>query len=179
MTPPPFDTALARVDYGFPWDRLVTAFKFHGALDLAPALAALMLDVHVHATAERPDLIVPVPLAAKRLRERGANQAWELARRLARHLGIAADPLLLLRIRETAHQLDLQPEARIGNVRGAFAIEPRRRHEVRGRSIAVVDDVMTTGSTLAETARVLHDAGAASVAVWVLARTPSRQARGV
>ena len=113
-----------------------------------------------------------MPLSAARLRERGYNQAWELARRVARSLDVAAEAQLLLRVRETAHQLDLPPAARSGNVRGAFAVEPRRRAEVAGRRVAIVDDVMTTGSTAAELADVLKQAGAAHVDVWVVARTP-------
>jgi ComF family protein len=173
--PPDFDAARARVDYGFPWDRLIASFKFHGALDLAPVLARAIVETArgpIGATPESQPLIVPVPLSDARLRERGYNQAWELARRVARSLDTRADARLLLRIRDTPHQLDLPPEARAGNVRGAFAVEPRRRDELRGRAVAVVDDVMTTGSTVAEIARVLKQAGAARVEVWVVARTP-------
>ena len=115
---------------------------------------------------------MPVPLAPARLRARGYNQAWELARRVASALGIAADPSLLLRLRETVHQLALPPLARAGNVAGAFAVEPRRRGELAGRHVAIVDDVMTTGSTAAEIARVLRQAGASTIEIWVLARTP-------
>lgn len=170
--PPAFDAALACVDYGAPWDRLITAFKFHDALELAPVLArAIAGEARRHDDA-LPQLVLPVPLAASRLRERGYNQAWEVARRAAKQLGIAADAALLLRIRDTAHQLALPPPARSGNVRGAFAIEPLRRAEVAGRRIAVVDDVMTTGSTAGEIAAVLRQAGAAHIAIWVFARTP-------
>jgi ComF family protein len=171
--PPDFDTAFARVDYGFPWDRLIAAFKFHGALDLAPVLAAAIVEARRGAAKpELPWLIVPVPLSEARLRERGYNQAWELARRVARRIDGRADARLVLRIRDTPHQLTLPPDARAGNVRGAFAVEPRRIAELRGRAVAVVDDVMTTGSTVAEIARVLKQAGAARVEVWVVARTP-------
>ena len=175
--PPPFDAAFARVDYAYPWDSLIPAFKFHAALDLAPVFAEAIVEAIVEACAgrdagEAPAVVVPVPLSAARLRERGYNQAWELARRIARRLRCAADAHLLLRIRDTPHQLALPPEERAGNVRGAFAVEPRRLGEVRGRTIAVVDDVMTTGSTLAEIARVLKGAGAERVEAWVFARTP-------
>ncbi|MEO8312341.1 MAG: phosphoribosyltransferase family protein [Caldimonas sp.] len=170
--PPLFDAALAAVDYRPPWDRLVSAFKFHGALDLAPVFAAAIVDAERRRAAPRPSLVVPVPLAAARWRERGYNQAWELARRVARRLAIAAEPDLLLRLRETSHQLALPLADRAGNVGGAFAVEPRRRAELVGRHVAIVDDVMTTGSTAAELARVVRQAGAATVEIWVLARTP-------
>jgi ComF family protein len=171
-TPPTFDGALAAVDYRPPWDRLVTAFKFHGALDLAAVFASAIVGAEQQRAAPRPELLLPVPLAAARLRERGYNQAWELARRVARRIGVAAEPELLLRLRETAHQLALPLADRAGNVRGAFAVEPRRRAELAGRHVAVVDDVMTTASTAAEIAAVLRQAGAAKVEIWVLARTP-------
>ena len=170
---PPFDAVLAAVSYAPPWDRLIAAFKFHDALDLAPTFADLLLVAHaVTSHVPAPSLLVPVPLGAARLRERGYNQAWEIARRLARRLHVRADANLLLRVRETPHQLALAPERRAANVRGAFAIEPLRLAEVRGRAVTVVDDVMTTGATVAEVARVLRQAGAARIDVWVVARTP-------
>ncbi|HEX2540848.1 MAG TPA: ComF family protein [Caldimonas sp.] len=170
-TPPAFDAAIAWADYAAPWDRLVTDLKFHAALDLAPVFATALVAAAVSAGAAAPSLLLPVPLAAARLRERGYNQAWELARRVGRRLGIRADAGLLLRLRETSHQLSLPPAERLGNVRGAFAVEPGRRCELAGRSVALIDDVMTTGSTAAEIAAVLKQAGAAHVAVWVVART--------
>jgi ComF family protein len=174
--PPAFDAAIARVDYGFPWDRLIAAFKFHGALDLAPVLAQAIAEARRPSSEERASpLLVPVPLSRERLRERGYNQAWELARRVARRIEGRADAGLVLRIRDTPHQLALPPDERAGNVQGAFAIEPRRRAEVHGRAFAVVDDVMTTGSTLGEIAGVLKQAGAARVEAWVVARTPRPQ----
>ena len=166
--PPPFDAALACFDSHAPWDRLVTVVKFHSAIELTPFVAGAL----IAAERRRPDLVAPLPLAAGRLRERGYNQAWVLARRVARTLRLVADADLPLRMRETAHQLDLPPASRESNVRGAFAIEPRRRAEIAGRRIAGVDDVMTTASTAAEIASVLKQARAAHVDIWVLARTP-------
>ena len=171
--PPPFDAAFSRVDYSFPWDRLIPAFKFHAALDLAPVFAEAIVEARAGgAAALGKVLVVPVPLSDARLRERGYNQAWELARRAARRFGCAADASLLLRVRDTPHQIALPPGERAGNVRGAFAVDPRRLGEVRERVIAIVDDVMTTGSTVAEIARTLKQAGATRVEVWVVARTP-------
>ena len=171
--PPPFDAAFARVDYAYPWDRLIPAFKFRDALDLAPVFAEAIVEACAGREREAtPPLVVAVPLSDARLRERGYNQAWQLARRVAPKLGGIAERSLLLRIRDTPHQIALPPGERAGNVRGAFAVEPRRIGDVRGRAVALVDDVMTTGSTAAEIARVLKQAGAARVEVWVVARTP-------
>jgi ComF family protein len=164
---------VAAVDYGYPWSALVARFKFHAALDLAPAIAACLCDAIGHQAApDRSVLVLPVPLSAERLRERGYNQAWELARRVASRRWLQADPRLLLRIRDTPHQLALPPDSREGNVRDAFAVEPRRRAALHGRSVALVDDVMTTGATAAACSRALLQAGAADVQVWAFARTP-------
>lgn len=170
--PPPFARTLAGVDYVHPWDRLITHFKFHDALDLAPALTQRLLARFDAAQIPAPTLLLPVPLSRARLRVRGYNQAWELARRLGRALHCPAEPDLLLRVKDTPHQLALAPQQRAANVRGAFAIEPRRLAGVRGCRVALVDDVMTTGATAAEISRVLLRAGAAEVSVWVIARTP-------
>jgi ComF family protein len=175
--PPPFARTLAAVDYDHPWDGLITHFKFHGALDLAPALTRRLLAAFERSDTPAPTLLLPVPLSAERLRERGYNQAWELARRLGRALRCEADAHLLLRVKDTPHQLACPPEQRAGNVRAAFAVEPRRLADVRGRSVTVVDDVMTTGATVGEIARVLLQAGASEVAVWVVARTPRHDDR--
>ncbi|MDP1901656.1 MAG: ComF family protein [Rubrivivax sp.] len=169
---PPFEHTVCAVDYGFPWDGLVAAFKFHGRVELAFALAALMARA-VHAAGRpAPHWVLPVPLSPRRLAERGYNQAWELARTLAATLGLRADAGLLLRHGDTAHQADLGRAERQRNLRSAFMVEPRRRTELQGARVALVDDVMTTGATVREAAALLRRAGAAAVDVWVLARTP-------
>lgn len=170
--PPPFEHALAAVDYTPPWPELVARFKFHAALDLAPAFAGLIAQAAQRAAPPWPDLLLPAPLAPARLRERGYNQSWELARRVGTALGLRTEPALLLRVRDTAHQLELPLAQRAANVRDAFAVEPRRRAELAGRRVAVVDDVLTTGETAAAMARALLQSGAAQVQAWVLARTP-------
>ena len=171
-SPPPFERSVAALDYAPPWSELIARFKFQAALDLAPVLAEQVAAAVRHDAASGAELILPVPLSTRRLRERGYNQAWELARRVARERHVPADAHLLLRIKDTPHQLALAPAQRAGNVRAAFAVEPLRRAELVGRRIALVDDVMTTGATAAELARVLLQAGAAQVQVWVVARTP-------
>jgi ComF family protein len=170
--PPPFERAVAAFDYDYPWDGLLAAFKFRAALDLASTLTDQLQEAVAAQGMPAPDLLLPTPLSAARLRERGHNQAWEIARRLAQRLALPARCDLLLRIKDTPHQLSLPQAGRAANVRGAFAVEPARRAELRGRTVAVVDDVMTTGATAAEMTRTLLQAGARGVAVWVLARTP-------
>lgn len=168
--PPPFARAVTAVDYEAPWSALIARFKFHAALELAPLFAQLLQGA---VTEPHDRLVLPAPLSEARLRERGYNQSWELARRLARSLRQPCDARLLLRVRDTPHQIELPLDRRAANVRGAFAVEPRRRAELEGRTVALVDDVLTTGATAAEMSRVLLQAGAARVEVWVFARTPA------
>lgn len=170
--PPAFDAALAGVDYAHPWSQLVTQLKFHDGLGLTRVLVAPLQAACRRREGPGLELVLPVPLSPQRLRQRGYNQAWEVARRLAGALRLRADARLLLRVKDGPHQLSLPPEQRAANVRGAFAVEPLRRAELRGRRIAVVDDVMTTGATFSEIAKVLKAAGAAHVEAWAVARTP-------
>jgi ComF family protein len=170
--PPEFDAARAGLDYTHPWSTLIARFKFHEGLELAEALVTPLHAALQRETSALPDLLLPVPLSRERLRERGYNQAWEATRRLARRLALRCDARLLLRVKDSPHQLDLPPEERAANVRGVFAVEPLRRAELQGLHVAVIDDVMTTGATCAELARVLKQAGAKRVSAWALARTP-------
>lgn len=165
--PPAYDASVAALAYVFPADVLVQALKFRGELALAPVLGGL-LAARLGAAA-RVDAVLPVPLAAARLRARGFNQALEIARVAARATGSALEPLLAGRVRDTAEQAALPLEERARNVRGAF----RCARALGGASVALVDDVMTTGATLDELAATLKRAGAARVVNWVLARTPA------
>ena len=164
--PPHFDATIAALEYRFPADVLVHALKFRGELALAPLLAGLL---EKRITRDPPvHFIVPVPLATRRLRERGYNQALEIARHLtlATHARLASDACE--RARDTPAQIDLPLAERAQNVRGAF----RAPRSLDGATIAVLDDVMTTGATLDEIAGTLKRAGAAHVVNWVIARTP-------
>jgi ComF family protein len=160
---PSYDLTIAALAYAFPADTLVHAFKFRGELALAPLLAELL--ARRIPASERIDMVVPVPLAAERLRGRGYNQAAEVARLLA--LRAPLELFLCERSRDTAAQSDLPWAERRRNVRGAFVC----KRAIPGRSVAVVDDVMTTGATLDELARVLKQAGAIRVVNLVVART--------
>lgn len=171
--PPPFEHAVCAVDYAFPWDRLIADLKYRDRPERATLLAELMLAaVRADTTGTRPDAVLPVPLAPARLADRGCNQAWELARRLARGLGLPAASDWLLRPLDTPQQAVLSRPERLANLRAAFCIDPRRRPALAGRRVALVDDVLTTGATLGAATRELLRAGAAAVDVWVLARTP-------
>ena len=158
------------VDYRAPWDQLIVHFKYHGAVDLAAALGAHLAEAVPAADAATVDLVLPMPLSKQRLAQRGYNQAWEIARRVARRHRREADAQALQRPLDRDPQAGLDRAERRRNLRGVFAVPQPQR--VAGRHVALVDDVMTTGATLAEAAQALHDAGAASVQAWVLARTP-------
>ena len=175
--PPPFACSVAAVDYGYPWSSPIATFKFNAALDLAPALAALLGDAVAAAPQQRPTLLLPVPLSAERLAERGFNQAWELARRIGKRFKIEARSDVLQRLIDTPHLADLPRAHRAARIRGAFGIAPGQGQHLRGRVVALVDDVMTSGATAAEAARVLQAGGASEVQVWVVARTPPPQDR--
>jgi len=175
--PPPLDAVLAAVPYAYPWSTLVTRYKFGGQHGWAGFLAGLMLAAPGAAAAlgslQAGDWLLPLPLSAPRLQARGFNQAWELARALARQSGTLAqaDARLLLRSRDTPPQSRLARAARLANVRGAFQVEPLRAAALRGRRVLLVDDVMTSGASLFAAAEALQGAGAAHITALVLART--------
>jgi ComF family protein len=171
--PPPLDRSIAALDYGFPWDGLLQHFKYHQALELRESLLERLNSALTAAEAEAPDWLLPVPLSDARLGERGYNQAWELARALGRRRGLRCEPEMLLRTRHNDRQAGLPLAERTANVRGVFAVEPGRLAELRGARVAVLDDVMTSGATLFELARVLRQAGVAQLQAWVIARTPA------
>lgn len=174
--PPGFDRAFAGFRYAWPLDGLVTRFKFGGDLAAGRTLARLLAERVREADLPRPDLLVPVPLHDGRLRQRGHDQALELARDLGRALQLPVAGGLLRRTRATLAQTDLDAPGRRRNVRGAFAVDPRAgaRHG-GGRALALVDDVMTTGSTLGECAAALRRAGYGPIQAWVVARAPARR----
>jgi ComF family protein len=172
-TPPAFDATWVIADYAEPFDTLAQALKFSAQTGLASWFADKLAQ-HACVAGLEPDLIIPVPLSAQRLAFRGYNQSWEIARPLARHLHVATASTCLRRLRDTAPQTEMNDvRQRRHNVRGAFAIGPYQAQHLSGLHVAVVDDVMTSGATLAEIARVLKQAGVARVSNLVALRTPS------
>ena len=179
--PPAFDAAHAVYLYDFPLDKLIQSFKYGHRLALAPyfggqlaALAASLnasLDASIDAAL--PDVIVPLPLHSERLRQRGFNQALELARPVAQALRRPIDATSCRRTRNTAAQADLAWRERVANVRNAFSCST----DLTGRHVLLIDDVMTTGASLDECARTLKLHGAARVSVLVLARALPRAAQ--
>ncbi|BDU14920.1 ComF family protein [Lysobacter auxotrophicus] len=165
--PPPQHATRSPFLYRTPLDRLLPRAKFHGDLAGLRLLSGLMGDGLVDA--DRPLALVPIPLHRDRLRRRGYDQALELARPLARRLGVPLRDDLLRRVRATAAQSRLDAGARRRNLRGAFEVcagPPLPAH------VALVDDVMTTGATARSAATALLRAGVARVDVWVCARVP-------
>jgi len=166
--PPPWQAAWAPFRYGWPLDRLESRFKF-GA-DLAAGRVLATLWQREPRPPSLPPALLVVPLHRQRLRQRGYNQALELARPLARALGVPLHVDALRRVRPTGAQTERDAADRRRNVRGAFAV---REGTALPAHVALLDDVMTTGATLAEAARVLRRAGVRRVEVWALARAPS------
>ncbi|MDH4479099.1 MAG: phosphoribosyltransferase family protein [Rhodoferax sp.] len=167
-TPPVMDAALTAVAYAFPWSRLVLEFKFAQNPGWARSMALLMRSAPwVEPALERADLVLPIPLSAQRLQERGFNQALLLARALAPD---KTRGQVLLRVRNTAAQSSLPRSERLTNVQHAFAVDPAWQAEVEGKRVVLVDDVMTSGASLGAAAACLRQAGAVHVTSLVFAR---------
>ncbi|TAM44441.1 MAG: ComF family protein [Gammaproteobacteria bacterium] len=165
--PPAFDAAKAAFRYAAPVDRLIQDLKYHRRLTLARVLGRRLADHVAACDVALPDVIVPVPLHAVRLRERGYNQSLEIARVVSQQLKVPVSAHgAVERVRATVSQTKLAPEARARNVRNAFRISG----DFAGQCVALVDDVMTSGHTAAALAKSLKHADASRVSVWVVAR---------
>lgn len=160
---PAFVRTLALFGYGFPVDRLIQGLKYGEDLALAPLLGGLLV---ARLQGGLPDVWLPMPLHANRLKERGFNQAVEIARELSARTCVPMQPGWAARVRDTPPQAGLKREARKKNLRGAFACSGK----VAGLHVGIVDDVMTTGSTLDELAKTLRSSGAREVSCLVVAR---------
>jgi len=171
--PPAFDHVTAPWRFAFPVDSLITRFKHQSSWPFGRLLAEHLAHHLQHAFDEglpRPQALLPVPLARKRLRQRGFNQARMLADWLSPVLQIPVHDDLLQRVQDTLPQQQLDAKTRRRNLRQAFSLADARA--VHGRHMAIVDDVFTTGATAEALARLLKTAGAARVDIYCLARTP-------
>jgi len=161
---PDYDLTIAPLAYRDDVRRLIIELKFQGKLRNAKLLAELFVP-HLNLR-EPPHCLIPIPLHSKRMRERGYNQSLEIARWLAAVTGISIDPYSTRRRRNTRRQADLDLKEKRGNVRGAFEVIKEGLPE----HVAIVDDVMTSGHTVNELARVLKKSGVKKVSVWAMAR---------
>jgi ComF family protein len=170
ITPPPFDRCVVLFNYRFPIPSLITQLKFSKKLLFADPLGSLLCEqvrkVYQAAHCKLPDVILPVPLSTKRLRERGYNQAMEIARPISKALNIPLDYKSLIRKRSTLPQTLITFEERQLNVRKAFLV----RKELAFQHVAIVDDVATTFSTLSEIAKTLQKNGVEKIDAWCLAK---------
>lgn len=175
--PPPLHACVAAVDWAWPWTQCIARMKFSGQPGLAAPLADVLARTGgVAALLAGADALLPMPSSAQRMGERGYNPALLLARQLAA-LFPDAPPVQrrwLLHPRHTPPQRTLPRKKRLKNLRGALAVNPRHAAEVQGKRLVLLDDVMTTGTSLHEAARTLLAAGAAQVSSIVLARAAAR-----
>ena len=162
---PRFDKVVAPLLYQPPVDDLVASLKYHQQFHLGPVLTEILAQA-VRKEGSGVQVLLPVPMPGPGLRERGFNQAAELARHLSLQLKIPWSVEYLSRVRGNRHQQSLRRNQRRRNVRGVFAC--RGKPPAR---VALIDDVMTTGATAEEASRILKRAGVARVEVWTVART--------
>jgi ComF family protein len=168
MNPPPWQRCHAALPYAPPWSDLIRAFKYQGEAGLVRFLAQpLQAHAGIWQLVKQADVLLPVPLSARRLQQRGFNQSLLLARALSPS---KTRPDALLRLRDTPSQAVLSREERLHNLGHALVCNPRFLPALPGRRVALVDDVLTTGSTLRACTEALLSVGVAHVDVIVLAR---------
>lgn len=163
--PPAFDACVAPFRYAFPVDRMIQGLKYRHELVYGRIFGQLLAR-HLSRRETRPELVIPVPLGVARYRERGFNQARELAMPVCEALGLKLSSRIVTRRRETQEQAALDRKERLTNTRHAFALSM----PLVARHVAIVDDVVTTGSTANEISKVLRAAGAEWIEVWAVAR---------
>lgn len=168
QNPPPFTASVALFDYAPPVTALILNLKFHHNLACARILGELLAETitREYHSMQLPDVIVPVPLHITRLKERGFNQALEIARPVAKKLRLTLSANTARRIKNTQAQMKLPADKRHSNVKNAFIIDGN----VYGKHIAILDDVMTTGSTMCELSLALLKKGATRIDAWCCAR---------
>lgn len=178
-----FDETMAAVSYIAPWRELVQKLKFYEGADNARLIAQLLyliLDAH-QKLVEPADLILPIPVTKQRMRERGYNQSWEVAKHLSRLSGITANPHILhhrLTITQTPiSQTHRKRKERFRALKDMFFVDEKDVKFLQGKHIVLLDDVMTTGATLHHAALALKKVGVKKVSAWVFARTPEERTK--
>lgn len=164
--PPCFSSSEVLLNYQYPAKRLIQDFKFNKRPELAACFAKKLTDKLIRNT-NLPETIIPVPLHKIRQQQRGYNQSLELAKNIAKRMGLAVNTALCKRIKNTGPQSSLTGQMRKNNVKGAFALTD----SWAPKHVAIIDDVVTTGSTVNEIASLLIKAGCRRVDVWAIART--------
>ncbi len=165
-SPPAYDLCISPYHYALPINQFIIQLKFQHKLHYAQVLADLLISkIEQHAEG-LPDCIIPVPLHKQRLRQRGFNQALEIARPIAKRYAIKLDPYCCTRVISTTPQMGQNKKARQKNIHNAFKVSPNFKH----KHVAIVDDVMTTGHTVNELARILREQGTERIQIWSAAR---------
>ena len=169
-SPPHYTTSIIPHIYSSPLKQLITQFKFHHNLSYAPVLAHSFIESVKERKNILPECIIPVPLHSERLRERGFNQALELARIISKQLKIPLDYSLSQRNKATPFQSGLSAKQRKQNLKNAFSIKKSKTY----KHVAIFDDVVTTGTTVNELAKQLKQNGVEIIEVWAIARTENK-----
>ena len=163
---PPYHQTFSAFRYAPPLNQLVTSLKFHQRLAAARLFGQLLTQQRAQHDFDRPECLLPVPLHPKRLRQRGFNQSLEIARPISKHFNLPIDSHLCQRTRHTLPQTGLDAKTRRKNIRNAFSLTT----ECNYKHVAIIDDVITTGQTVAEIAALLRKNGVEKIQVWSVAR---------
>lgn len=166
--PPLFDQLFAPYSYQNPIDYLITKLKFNKKLIFANLLGKLMVEylAAIYKNRQKPQIIIPIPLHKKRLRERGFNQALEISKPISKNLQIKIDRFSCQRVKNTVMQSLLPAKEREQNIKNAFAVT----NQFKFTHVAVIDDVFTTGNTIREFCKTLKKSGVQKIDVWCVAR---------
>ena len=172
---PDFDATKAVFLYAYPVDAMMLRYKYGNMLNLGDTFGEFLAEkIVLENHFKNIDLIIPMPMHPQRLKERGFNQALEIAKVLTKNCKEKLDYNSVERQTLTPPQASLPLKARVKNIKGAFKVNANKLDKFQGKRIAITDDVMTTGASLSELAKILKKAGASHVECWVIARTLRR-----
>lgn len=170
--PPDFDATQAVFLYSFPVDAMMVRYKYGNMMHLSHIFGQFLSDkLGLSLASNQIDFVIPMPMHPARIKERGFNQAHEIAKVLSKDCHEKLDFKSVARIKLTPPQASLPLKDRVKNIKGAFQVNTDKLNLILGKRIAIVDDVMTTGASLNELAKTLKKAGATHVECWVIART--------